>query len=78
MHQTLKSIGIQIKGDIMNKLIAIMFLFILSACQNEESCYRSIQRQVTDRSIATAVLIYQNDDMNICDYTVLGGTLVRR
>lgn len=62
----------------MNKIFAITILFLLSACQSEESCYRSIQGRVTDGSIATAVLIYQNDDMNICDYTALGGTLVRR
>ena len=62
----------------MNKLFIITILFLLSACQSEESCYLSIKDSVTDSSIAYAALIYTNPDMNICEYTTLGGTLVRR
>lgn len=63
----------------MNKLMLIAAMVFLAACESEESCYRNTKANSNSvNAHAQLVLIYVNEDMNACDYTILGDSVVRR
>lgn len=68
----------------MSKVIAALFLLTaLAACQSEESCYNNIDSRLSDSAILDGeglflVMAYQNEDINVCDFTVVGGRLYKK
>ncbi len=51
--------------------------------ESEESCYKRLSNDLSDQAILNGTgiqlsLIYINEDLNVCSFTVLGGSIVRR
>jgi hypothetical protein len=74
---------IQSRLGMSKALIALVLLTALAACQSEESCYSKHDSRLSDSAILDGeglflVMAYQNEDINVCDFTVVGGRLYKK
>jgi hypothetical protein len=65
------------------KYIVLLSVLLLAACQNEKACYDKNNAALSDSAILAGegLLLYEihyNEDLNSCDYTVLGGRVYKK
>lgn len=68
----------------MNKKVAVLLLPLgLAGCwESEQSCYDRLTNNLSSEQILAEVglklvLIKMNEDLNVCDYTVLGSQVIK-
>jgi hypothetical protein len=65
------------------KYIILLSILALAACQNERACYDKHNDALSDSAVLAGegfllYEIYYNEDLDSCDYTVLGGRVHKK
>lgn len=65
------------------KFAVLALPLVLAGCwESEDDCYERLTKNLSSSQVLAEVgvklvLIRVNDDLNVCDYTVLGNSVVR-